>query len=181
MVNSNLAEITKIITNNNEKFISDMAEMSNDFYAFYSKHKKWFHVNLDYSDRDFENDIDCGTLECFKKEVFVFWLERRDADKNQFASHIDWKESPEEIIQQLDYINKNLGYPLNIKELKIDEEENTFEALKIINTHFNTKGFSLVGLDSGGDCYYLFIILAKEFDRLQELGAEIDFEFFTFE
>ena len=163
MTNSNLVEITKIATNNNEQLVSDIAEISNDFDAFYEKHKKWFDEDMEY-----EDDIEDSIL-----EIFVFWLERRGADKNQFASHIDWKESPKEIIRQLGEINKNLGYPLNINELEIDESEDTFEALKIINKHFSAKGFNLIGLDSGADCYYLFIVPAKEFGRLQKLGGRL--------
>ena len=169
MTDTNLIEIAKILTNNNQKFVDDITEMANDFYAFYEKHEEWFNDELSIY---MEGDDDYHYA---NEEVFANWLHL------EFSSVIDWKEYIDEVLAQLDDIGKNLGYPLDIDKIEIDTEEDTFEALKMINAHFSARGYKLVNLDSSSDCYYLFIAPDKEYDRLVQLGSQIGFRFGTFD
>ena len=168
MSSTNLIEIAKILTNNDQKFVNDISEMTNDFYAFYKKHEEWFNEELGvYKDKD---DVDNFADE----QILANWLHL------EFSSVIDWKEYIDEVLLQLEGIGKNLGYTLDIDKIEIDTEEDTFEALKMINAHFSARGYKLISLQSCEDAYYLFIAPDKEYDRLLKLGSEIGFEFWTF-
>ena len=164
MTNANLIEIAKILTNNNQKYVDDITEMTEDIHAFYTKHKEWFDDELSVLSID-EVELD---------RTFVYWL------LFKYSADVDWKEYINEILGQLEGINKNLDYPLDIDKIEIDREEETFKAFQLINTHFSARGYKLVTLESGGDNYYLFIAPEKECGRLEKLGMEIGFDFSTF-
>jgi len=143
--------------------------MVTDFHAFYRKHADWFQDELGVYKN--EDDVDNFADE----ETLANWFHL------EFSSVVDWKECIDEILAQLEGINENLGYPLDIEEIEIDTEEETFKALQMIGTHFSARGYHLIDLESGGDSYYLFIAPIKDYDRLVELGGQIGFRFSTYE
>ena len=147
-----LTEITRMLTNNNQKFVDEITEMDDDFYSFYQKHEERFNDDLDlYLDDDDGHDY-------VTESIFSEWLHFN------FSAVVDWKEYIDEILRQLDDVNKNLCYPLDIDKIEIDSEEDTLKALAMINAHFSARGYKLVGLESHSDCYNLFI--TPDFDGI---------------
>jgi hypothetical protein len=159
----NAIELAKIISNNNETAVSDIALLVENYAAFYQKYQNWC------DEMDFDGD---------PLLTFAYWLAGYDTNC-KYGAYIDWKEATEDIIWNLAPAIVNLGYPLKLNEIEFSGEEFTDEALRIINEHFAKQGFTLVALDTQSDCYHLFVINANDFAKVIALGKEIGFEFFN--
>ena len=172
---SRLSDMAAILTNNAEKAVSDMALLSRDYNAFFSSHSEWFE-KMGYSIHDFRNNYNETML-----LVFAYWLCGYGAADEEaspaFGAYIDWKEETEEIISWLEKVTENLGYPIDFGEIVFNGDEFTDKALNTINSHLNAKGYTLLYLNTDGDCYHLFVIKNEDHDRLTGLAIGADFSF----
>ena len=162
-----LPEMAAILTNNNAEAIADAELMAKGFDAFYSKNQDWCD-NMDY---DGEDDI---------LQIFAYWFVGYDRENGVFGSYNDWQDSAEEVFPGLDEAVENLGYPINTEEIEIAGEDDIFvpEAMDETNVYLNNLGYTLIYLDTDGDCYHFFIVPSGKFARLKELGGEIGFKFY---
>lgn len=165
---TNIVEIARILTNGNADVVRDFTLLAQDHEAFAAKYADWCGKMLgDSPERD--EAMLCMT---------AYWLAGHDTPY-KFGGYIDWKEATEEINAHLEEAIANLGYPLDMKAVAFTGEEFTDEALTKIDAYFREKGYTLVSLDSGGDCYHLFVVPLNDFDRLVRLGANLGLRFFN--
>lgn len=167
-----LVEMASIISRHNKDVIADFSELVQDDDAFCEKHMEWCEEMLDCVD---PQDRHTRLL-----VIFAYWLTGYDTDF-KYGAYIDWKEEPEEITGNLQKALDNLEYPTNIEEITFGENEDTFESLKIINSHLRKQGYTLVILDTNSDCYHLFVTMQEDYIKLQKLGKSVDFHFSTAE
>jgi len=169
---TNLIEMAAILTNNNEKAVADAALMA-ERDAFQEKYLEW-------------SDAYCGD-DSNVLLAFAYWFVGHDNDEYAdyaFGSYHDWKDGLEEILPALDEAIKNLGYSSQIgsltEQIKISDGEEVYmpEAQDIINVHLNKCGFTLIYLDTDGDCYHFFIVPSDKLARLKELADEVVFRFY---
>lgn len=172
---SSCVEVAKILTNNDERAVADIALLVKDVNAFWDKYWTWCEeLFLEVYEID----------ETFIPDIFAFWLVGHDTsifcNPNKFGLYIDWKEDPREIGPGFEYPLKLLGYPLSFDDIHFTGDEYTFDALEWIGKQFWKKGYNLVTLDTGSDSYHLFIVPALEFPRLKRLGQRAGLQFFSF-
>ena len=162
----NIIQIAKIISNNDLDVVRDFTELVTDYTAFYQKHEEW----CDDMVAGVQNHMDIILL------ILAYWLAGYDTDY-KYGGYIDWKEETSEIVWHLDDALKNLKYPLDINAVKFTGEEFTDAALAKIDEHFMKSGYNLFTLDTGGDCYHLFIAAVGDYEKLVKLGDEVGFTF----
>jgi hypothetical protein len=175
-----LPEITSILTNQNESAIADISLLAREPEKFALEREEWF-VGMDWDDSDwFKKKTHVATL-----NVFAYWLVGyeavEDKSKNppfQFGAYIDWKEAADEIIWNLSKAAKNLNDAVELEQIAFNGDESTPENLSKISEYLALNSYVLMSLDTDGDCYHLFIIEAKDYDRLTRLAAEANFKFF---
>jgi hypothetical protein len=163
-----IVDIAGILSNGNPDVVRDFTLLARDRTAFAAKYADWC------GDR-FDEDTDADD---FLLDVTAYWLVGHDTEY-KFGGYIDWKEETEEITAHLAEAIGNLGYPLDVNEIAFTGEEFTNEALLTIDAYFREKGYTLVSLDIGGDCYHLFIVPLRDFDRLAQLGENLGMRFFN--
>lgn len=164
----NLIDITKILTDNNIEVIEDIKLMVDDHDNFSNKYKTWIE-NMDFSFEDTDEE---------KLLIFPYFIIGYDT-KYKYGSYIDWKEEPEEIVEQLKITVDKLNYDINLSKVEIIFEEDTDEFLERLNNYLKTINYTLVTLDTDSDSYHLFIAKEKDFDKLVELGKSIDIKFYN--
>ena len=174
----NLIEITRILTNDCQKLVSDATSMVNDFKSFCLMNSQWlFEENLDYFDVSEFDDL--SYQDEILLDVFIRRLTSYESDNN-FGSSVDCNASLEDILWSLEGNIEKLDYHLDIGRITSDEEWYGYDALRIIHSHFAEQEYSLVGLDDGSDTYHLFISPADRFKEVEALGAALSFDFFQF-
>lgn len=164
----NLIDITKILTDNNIEVIEDIKLMVDDHDNFSNKYKTWIE-NMDFSFEDTDEE---------KLLIFPYFIIGYDT-KYKYGSYIDWKEEPEEIVEQLKITVDKLNYDIDLRKVEIIFEEDTDEFLERLNNYLKTINYTLVTLDTDSDSYHLFIAKEKDFDKLVELGKSIDIKFYN--
>lgn len=164
----NLIDITKILTDNNIEVIEDIKLMVDDYDDFSNKYKTWIE-NMDFSFEDTDEE---------KLLIFPYFIIGYDT-KYKYGSYIDWKEEPEEIVEQLKITVDKLNYDIDLRKVEIIFEEDTDEFLERLNNYLKTINYTLVTLDTDSDSYHLFIAKEKDFDKLVELGKSIDIKFYN--
>jgi len=165
----NLPEIAAILTNNNEKVVADAKRMALGFDCFYERYNDWCD-EMGFKSND--NML----------QVFAYWLAGYGNSEytKAFGSYNDWKDSIEDVLDGIDEAVINLGYPIYIgglDEFDCDEELFMPDAMNAANIHLNDCGYTLIYLDTDGDCYHFFIAPNDKLARLKELGDEIGFKF----
>ena len=182
-----LPELAGILTNGNEGAIRDVALLAQDRAAFMSAHREWCEEVTNYDEELMYDDdymgIDMDSHD-FILLVFAYWLcgypAVEEKDKNpssQFGGFIDWKTETENIIWALEKAAQDLGYVLELDKIVFSGKEFTDKALTIISSYLTVKGYTLLSLDTESDCYHLFVIKNKDYDRLILLAADADFKF----
>lgn len=161
-----IPEMTRIMTNGNEQAVEDMLLLAKDQSAFIQKYKVWCDGLLD------------GITD--KHSIILvamaYWLTGYGVQGYtppfQFGEYIDWKEETEEILEGLKKPIETLGYPLDLNEIEFSDDDFTDVVLQKINDYCTTQGYALVTLDTGSDCYHLFIVKANDLAKLIALGKE---------
>jgi hypothetical protein len=168
-----------ILTNQNESAISDISLLATQPGKFMLAHKEWF-IGMDWYDLDWFNKYIHESM----RDTFAYWLAGYEAvedaaqnPKLQFGAFIDWKEAPKDIIWLLSRAARNLSYAAELEQMAFDGDESTDKALSKISDYLTGKGYVLLSLDTDSDCYHLFIVQAKDHDRLVQLAAEANFKF----
>ncbi len=162
--NENIIELATIISNNDSQVIEDITLLVTDYQGFLGKYKKWCETMcMSY---DYNND----TI----KEALTFWLCGYETEYN-YGAYIDWKAETEDILHFLKLAIEKLGYPLELDNIKFTGEEDTAQALQLINENFMRSGYTLFNLDLGSDSYNLFITSVKEYYRVDVIGKEIGY------
>lgn len=72
-----------------------------------------------------------------------------------------------------------MGYGVNVEESDINGEEETYEALAVIDAHIRKHGYALALLDTNSDCYHLYVVPQNEYEKLKKLGESAGFNFYT--
>ena len=174
-----LPEITAILTNGSERAISDMQSLAEDMPAFVKTRREWC-VEMDYA--DFGVNPDLRQEESLL--LLAYWLTGYQAtgdktkDPLQFGAYIDWKEETDDVLRILGEADKNLGYGLDLGQIKFDYTEFTDHALQMIDEFLSKKGLALTSLDTQSDCYHLFVLRGEHFDKLTRLAKQAGFRFF---
>ena len=174
-----LPEMAAILTNGNERAVSEMRLLAGDIFTFVNAHRDWC-VEMDYA--DFGVNPDSRQEESLL--LFGYWLTGymatgdKSKDPAQFGAYIDWKEETDDIIWNLGCADNNLGYGLGLDQIKFDYTEFTDKALQIIGDFMSQKGHGLVTLDTQSDCYHLFVLRGEDFERLTKLAEKVGFRFF---
>lgn len=163
-----LVEMAGIISGNNEAVKADFFMLVQDVTTFCAKHAEWCEEILDCVD---PYDRHTQLL-----VIFAYWLTGYDTDF-KYGAYIDWKEETEEITSSLQEAIDNLGYPLKVEEIDVEDDDDTYEVLKKIHRYLNKKGYALAILDTDSDCYHLFVTTHESCTRLQKLGHTVDFCF----
>lgn len=171
-----LAEIAAILTGNNPKAVEDMLLLVRGRDVFIAAHPGWWEEMFDdeYDDNE----------PVFMLNAFAYWLAGYESAGNQpmqFGAYIDWKEETEDIVWQLSNADKNLGYGLDFGKMEFGGEESTEEALSLINKNLSAENYMLISLDTDSDCYHLFLIPVKDYDRVMRLAEDAGFKFIKFE
>lgn len=166
-----IIEIAAIISGGDEQVTRDFTELIRDRKSFLEKHGDWCNELME--------DIEPQREHHFLLMVLAFWLTGYDTNF-KYGAYIDWKEETDEIVDSLSEVIRNLSYPVSPKEINFTYEEDTWEVLKMINAHFQKKGYVLCCLNTHSDCYHLFITTEKDFERLEKLGKLVDFDFHHF-
>jgi len=172
---SSLPEIARILTNGNARAVAGMALLAGDPAAFMRAHREWCEAS--------HNDLDEMDADFFTLLVFAYWLcgypATQDSEKDPvaFGAYIDWKEEVENIIWDLEQMEQNLGYRFELGKIAFSGDESTGEALLAISKYLAVKGYTLLTLDTDGDCYHLFVIRSENKDRLTRLAESTGFDF----
>lgn len=166
---ASVVQIAGILTNGNPDVLRDFKVLARDRAAFAAQHAEWYGEMFEEDEEDEAYIL---------QRVTAFWLVGHDTPY-KFGGYVDWKEATEEIVAHLREAIQNLGYPLDVDAIPFTGEEFTDEALVAIDAHFREKGYTLVSLDTGGDCYHLFVVPLEKFPRLVELGEGCGMHFFN--
>jgi peptidoglycan/xylan/chitin deacetylase (PgdA/CDA1 family) len=167
-----LVEMAAIISNRDKDVETCFSELVQNEAAFCEKHAAWCEEMLEFVN---PQDRRARLL-----QIFTYWLTGYDTDA-KYGAYIDWKEEPEEIIYSLRRTVERLGYPLDMEDISFGEDEDTFEALKIIDQYLRARGYVLAILDTDSDCYHLYTIPQEGYAKLKELGHSVGFSFYTAE
>lgn len=166
-----LAEITRILTNGDAQAIEDMTLLAKDSIAFMQKYKVWCDDML----------TDITDLHSVTLVATAYWLTGYAvagvAPPCHYGAYVDWKEAADDILWNLQEPIQNLGYSIPLSEISFSNQECTDEVLQIMNDYCVTQGYALVALDTDSDCYHLFIVKTKDFDKLVALCNKIEFKF----
>jgi len=162
-----LPEMAEIISNGDPQVYADFKMLAEDYNGFYEKHKAWCEAFFGYYDH-LETDIHENIL-----LIFAYWLTGYETEFT-YGAYIDWKEETAEIVHWLKKAIETLGYPLTLENI---DDGYTDEVLSKIDLTFQEAGYRLIWLDTGGDCYHLFIATNENFEKLKNLGNSIGFRF----
>jgi hypothetical protein len=173
-----LPELARILTNGNEQAASDMRLLAENVSAFVGAHRAWCDEMEwgDFGEKDSERQGETLLL-------FAYWLTGYPAtndpsiDPPSFGAYIDWKEETDNIIELLGAADENLGYGLDLSQIKFDYTEPTDKALRMIDDFLTAKGLALCYLDTQSDCYHLFTLRDEDYSRLRQLAERVDFKF----
>ena len=107
---SGLPEMAKILTNNNGQAVSDMALLARDPGAFLAAYPEWCE-EMEYDADMFEQHAH-ETI----RDTFAYWLCGYEGDYSegeklprQFDGYMDWKTETEDIISNLEGVEKKPG------------------------------------------------------------------------
>jgi hypothetical protein len=176
-----LPEMAKILTNGNANAVEAIQQLADDIGSFLQARSGWA-MGMEYE--DFGANPDWRQEETLL--IFAYWLcgypgddsdDGADNPEKEFGCYIDWKEETDDIVRQLMTVGENLGYPLDLELYKIDYAEHTFEALASIAKFLSPKGYALLILDTGGDCYHLFLSKNEDVELLLGLASKTGFKF----
>ncbi|MDR0221921.1 MAG: hypothetical protein LBI38_00065 [Oscillospiraceae bacterium] len=168
MNGGNLVEIAGILSNDNPQAVADAELLAKGFGAFYAEHAEW-----------------CGEMGCTVEVpniipiIFAYWMSGYGNERDEYGGYYDGRDAMDDVLDGLEPVIKNLGYPLDAGEIEYGGDETITEAMGIINENFNRKGYTLVSLDTDGGCAHLFIVRSADYDRLVGLGEKINFKFST--
>jgi hypothetical protein len=176
-----LPEMARILTNGDAAAIREIEQLAQDVALFLQARRGWA-AGMEFEDYGLNPDHR-------QKEtllIFAYWLCGYPGDDSdggadnpakEFGCYIDWKEEIGEIIRQLAAAGDNLGYSLDLQLYGIDYDKHTFEALGSIAGFLSPKGYSLLTLDTDGDCYHLFLLKKSDAELLLELASKTGFKF----
>jgi hypothetical protein len=173
-----LPELAQILTNGNERAVSEMKLLAESVGGFAAARRDWCD-EMDYGD--------FGADDAERQEetllIFAYWLTGYQAtddpakDPPQFGAYIDWKEEISDIIGLLTAADKNLGYGLELDRIKFGAES-TGKALSMIDGFLSAKGLALCTLDTQSDCCHLFVLRGEDHSRLEQLAERVGFSFY---
>jgi hypothetical protein len=176
-----LPELAKILTNGNEQAISDIRLLAENVGAFIKAHRGW----CDRNEMDYDVGADDSERHLAILFIFEFWLAGDPTMNNplkdppKFGALIDRKEATDNIIGLLSNADKNLGYGLELNQIKFDLPKSTGKALKMIDGFLSSKGLALCALDFAPQsyCYHLFVLRDEEYSHLTQLAERAGFIF----
>jgi hypothetical protein len=176
-----LPELARILTNGNEQAISDMRLLAENVGAFIKAHRDWCNRNeMDYEDFG----ADDSERHFAVRFIFTFWLAGDPTMNNplkdppKFGALIDRKEATDNIIGLLSNADKNLGYGLELNQIKFDLPKSTGKALKMIDGFLSSKSLALCALDLDVQSdYHLFVVRDEEYSHLVQLAERAGFRF----
>jgi hypothetical protein len=174
-----LLELAQILTSGNERAASEMGLLAESVGAFVAARRDWC-AEMDYGDFG----ADAAERQEETLLIFAYWLAGYQAtgspakDPPQFGAYIDWKEETGDIIGLLTAADKNLGYGLELDQIKFDGAESTGKALSMIDGFLSAKGLALCTLDTQSDCCHLFVLRGEDHSRLEQLAERVGFSFY---
>ncbi len=175
-----LPKMAAILTVSNKQACSDMSLLSEGVSKFVTAHREWCE-EMEFD--DFGLGADSKTRREETLLIFAYWLAGyaavRDPSKNPipFGAYIDWKEETGDILWALGEADKNLGYGLDLQQIKFEGSEFTDVALKKTAEFLSAKGLSLVALDTQSDSYHLFVLRSEDNEQLTQSAAKAGFVF----
>jgi hypothetical protein len=174
---SPIVDMTRIITDNDAPTIEKMRLLSRNYPGFVAEHQNWCNS---VAKRAGSNDKHILIM-----NFFAYWLSGYSVgggiDKNptgKFGCQITGTEAPKNIIKMFEEIDRTLNYGLDIGSVNIAGIETAPKLISAVSENLSHKRYTLLSFETGGSGFYLFIVPAKDYDKVIQNSAKVDFKMY---
>ena len=178
-------EITRAITDNDQPTVDKMRLLARNYPDFVTQHQSWCDSVVRTVNAEVKDALDRNDKDALVKNFFAHWLSGysmssgETSPSGKFGCYITGKETPKDLIEIFERIDRTLNYGLEFKNISLAGVTTVTQLIPMVNSTLAYKRYSLISFETGtSPGFYLFIAPMKDHDKITDGANKVDFRIY---